>query len=128
MKTVPIYLILAVSLVAILFYTRHPVAYADAGHDTPGIKSSGSGPEMDSTEIHALMGKMMRDCGDLNRNLRAMFAYYEKNGKQETPAVVKEHETQMKQLLHQMQSHMEDEVRMLEEVKALGAGHERHHR
>jgi hypothetical protein len=83
---------------------------------------------MDSKEIHAQMEKMMRDCGELNRNLQAMFAYYEKNGKGETPAVGKEHDTQMKQLLHQMQSHMEDEVRMLEEVKALGVGHEEHHR
>ncbi|MBI5197205.1 MAG: hypothetical protein HZA19_01205 [Nitrospirae bacterium] len=128
MKTVPIYLFLALFLGAVFFYLTHPTAYADAGHDVSGIKSSGSGSKMDSKEIHALMEKMMRDCGELNRNLQAMFAYYEKNGKQETPAVVKEHETQMKQLLHQMQSHMEDEVRMLEEVKALGVGHEEHHR
>lgn len=78
-------------------------------------------------EIHGLMEKAMRDCGQLNQDLKAMFDRYKEFDGKKGQAEVRQHQELMKRLLHELQSHMEDEVHMLAQLKAMGAGHEGHH-
>ena len=87
--------------------------------------------EMDLGEAHEKMQQVMRDCETLSQNLKGMFDQLQKmeaakNSPQQT-AELQKHQEMMKQLLHEMTVHMEAEARMLEEMKAHGLWHDRHH-
>ncbi len=105
---------LVIAMLVWVFCSTLPAAYA----------------EMDMKDAHQSMERVMRDCGALSQNLKAMFEQSERAGAVSSPqqtAEIQKHQAMMKRLLDEMTVHMEAEVKMLEEMKANGLWHDGHH-
>lgn len=134
MKIQRIFLILFTMLFVGLYTLQ---AWSDEGYPHKGQESLSypqehlSPMDMNEGDVHQMMEKMMQGCGTLGQGLKEMFEQMrmieEMEDSLQKKAEAQKHQEKVRQLLHEMTAHMEAGVKMLEEIKAEGLWHDRHH-